>query len=428
MTTQDQAGRVAEELESPSPAGQPETVPTTGVSASDAADERTVPVVIFIPGLGQRALNSADAVADVVASCLDTRDPGQTYGVVAPLGVPTPHGLTLSKKIVDGAKQEVVQFFQFSYSAALQPAAETAPATPTVVPGAVRSATFAVWGGLKWWAALGRKSKTRNTKVQLLLGLIACGVLLFAALVSLWALLVALGVDLPWVDQVLDVTVDPGWTFGITALGLTASWAVLRKRILSMAATIERLVIFVRDHEGVASSIAVQLDQAVDRLHDSGWKGPIHLLGYSFGSLVVFESMFPRETALRNKESAQAVTSLVTIGCPLDLVRLYVPDYVEGRAARKESVPWTNVFNAADIFASNFQESDDQGEGSVAPSSSSPSILKTAAPRSIRYTSETIGLFQIFVSGRTHSGYWGRASSTSCFDPLVAELALTRTR
>lgn len=393
------------------------------VSPDDRAAQRTVPVVIYIPGLGQRALNSADAVADVVAACLDTRDPGETYGVVAPMGVPTPHGLTLGKKIVNSAQQDVVQFFQFSYSAALQPSSETAAATPTVVPGAVRSATFAVWGALKWWAALRRPSKTRNTKGQLGLGLAACTVLVFAALVSLWALLVALGVRLPWVDQVLDVNLDPGWTFGITAVGLSTSWVVLRKRALSMAATIERMSIFVRDHEGVASTIAVQLDQAVDRLHDSGWRGPIHLLGYSFGSLVVFESMYPRETALRNTESAQAVTSLVTIGCPLDLVRLYVPDYVDGRVARKETVPWTNVFNAADMFASNFQESNDRMDGPLVTKPSTPPILETAAPRSIRYTNETIGWFQIFVSGRTHSGYWGRPNATSCFDPLVAALA-----
>lgn len=76
---------------------------------------------------------------------------------------------------------------------------------------------------------------------------------------------------------------------------------------------------------------AKRLAKAINDLIDAGWTGPIHLLGYSFGSLIVYEAMFPRTSSLADVVPAQAVETLTTIGCPLDIVRLYKPDYVSGR-------------------------------------------------------------------------------------------------
>lgn len=279
----------------------------------------------------------------------------------------------------------------------------------------VRSAVIAVWGFLKLLAAFGRKAKTVRTKAQLLLGLGVVVALIFAALATLYALLVTFGVELPWLAGIFGTEDEASWKFGVAALGLSFTWAAFRKKVLALAESAERLIRFVKNNGKTADTISVQLGQAIDEMRGIGWKGPLHLVGYSFGSLVLFEAMYPRVNSRLSKKPVETVSSLVTIGCPLDLVRLFEPSYEKQREPRKESLGWINVFNEADIFASNLRNGDDHSEGVTTDT------IGTANPNSVRYTDETIGLFQIFVNGRTHSGYWGSSNEANCFDLLVPE-------
>lgn len=380
----------------------------------DSANVNETPVVIYVPGLGSATANSADRVADVAARVADVMDKGR-FDTRTSSEVAAPRGLTVGKTVVDGADNPHLQFFQYDYASVLE--APRTPAAPTVVPGMFRSATFAVWGAAKWCAALKRSGKTFKTKAQLALGLLAALALIFAALVALFALLVALGVEMPWLDGFIGTDEQVATrTFGIASIGLTITWGALRKKILALAETAERLIRFTKNDGRAADTISFRLDQSLDELRANGWHGPVHLLGYSFGSLVLFEALNPKANSRLSNKPVEAVSSLVTIGCPIDLVRLYEPSYVTGRQARNDQLKWTNVFNEADIFASNLKDENDTAEGAGALAIGESTSL---TPTSIRYLDESIGVFQIFTAGVTHSSYWGTPDEASCFQELV---------
>ena len=170
-----------------------------------------------------------------------------------------------------------------------------------------------------------------------------------------------MGVDLP-LAGVFGTDAAP-WVFGISSLGFVLTWSALRKKILALAGSAEWLIRFVTNEGAVADTVAQVLDEAVDGLRQNKWEGSIHLLGFSFGSLVLFESLFPRPGALRSAAPVGSISSLTTIGCPLDLVRLYEPSFVVNRLERHPNLPWINIFNMADLFASNLRNDSDGSEG-----------------------------------------------------------------
>lgn len=369
----------------------------------------TTPVLIYAPGLGRYTKNSADAVADVLARTMDMVDRNATYGTKSDPEVAAPRGLRVAKTIVDGLDKPVLQLFELDYMSALEPSSSAAG--PSVVPGIFRSTSYSVLGGAKWWAALRRPAKSRRAKAQLFVGLICAGALIFAALVAIYAALVTMGVDLP-AAGIFGEEAAP-WTFGVTSLGLVITWAALRRHILALAATTERMIRFVRNDDTAADTSSGILTEALDGLWKNGWKGPVHLFGYSFGSLVMFEAMYPREASRLVSEPVRTVTSLVTVGCPLDIVRLYAPSFTNGRVERRPELEWTNVFNRADIFASNLKNGDDTSEGLA-------EVLDIGArPTSYRYLDEELSWFRIFSSGRTHSSYWGTPDRANCFQLLA---------
>jgi hypothetical protein len=377
-------------------------------------DFSSVPLLIYVPGLGSRKANSAERVAEVIAESLDRQTQGQSFTTRTSEQAVAPAGLTVGKTVVDGNNKPVLQLLQFDYRPLLEKG--STPAAPDVVPGMFRSATYAVAGVGKLIGALGEKSKRPQTKWQLFMGFLACLTLIFVAVAALYSMLVAMGADLSWGKGFLDLEHKPASvTFGVSSLGLTITWAKLRKGVLAGAGITQRLMRFIKNTDAIADTITTRLDAAVDNLRDNKWDGPIHLLGYSFGSLVIFEAMNPRVTSRIAVGAGGAVSSMVTIGCPLDVVRLYYPDYVAKRVARHPELPWTNVFNQADIFASNLMSRDDkrQGKGNLR------GIASFEQPQSKRYLDEKIGFFQIFVAGRPHTSYWEETNGASCFDELA---------
>lgn len=391
---------------------------------------KTTPVLIYVPGLGRSSDNTADSIAEVLATALDHDDPDQGFSVKTSPDVVAPTGLTVSKTIHDASGAEVMQLFQFDYRSLLD--ASATPFAPSVGPGAVRSAYFTVRAAVLLLFALRRPAKSRRTKVQLGVGLGALTLMIFAVLVALTAAVATL--DLSWLDKRvpnwawLDVVGSTWtkifgpeddlatWTKTVTAFGvvITLSWPVIRKKALAGAALTECLMRFVHNDDQLAADITKRLYGAVNRLTDAGWKGPIHLLGYSFGSLVIYEAMFPRATDLQNKKPAQAITSMATIGCPLDLVRLYVPTYTEqGREEARTGLQWVNVFNQADIFASNLKDGDDKSDGAGTLQ------VGNCVPESHQYTNQTLGFGHLLATGHVHARYWRGPGRANCLAPIV---------
>jgi hypothetical protein len=374
-----------------------------------------IPVLIYVPGLGTSAENTADVVADVIAESADLRDPQGKYTAQTAFDVVSPTGLTVSKKVSAPDGNTVLQLFEFNYRPALDES--TTPFAPSAGPSAIKAVTMAVEAAVKWGAAARQPGKGKAVKVQLLgLGALVLA-LLAAALFAVAALLVALGVPLGWFAQVLGTEEQAGrWTFGIAAFG-TITWAALRKKILGLATLSEAMVNFVDNDNQLADNISRRLAKAINDLTDAGWVGPIHLLGYSFGSLIVYETMFPRTTSMADTVPAGAVKTLTTIGCPLDIVRLYEPDYVGDRTPSRVGIPWKNVFNPADLLSSNLMNGTDSAEGA-----SNALDTGSVKPESVRYLKEDIGVVGILKTGRMHSNYWGEVRaepSSNCFNPLI---------
>src|SRR3712207_3046953 len=110
-------------------------------------------------------------------------------------------------------------------------------------------------------------------------------------------------------------------------------------------------------NEGVRQDALVnlleRLVEAIVRLQETGSPAyrQIHLVGYSFGSLVALDAMFSRRE--RPRPRFQSIHTLVTIGCPFDLVRSFWPEYYRrrfGHAGRPER--WINVYVRRDIMGS----------------------------------------------------------------------------
>src|SRR5689334_10532472 len=100
-------------------------------------DLSSVPLLIYVPGLGSRKANSADSIADVIAESLDRQEPGHTFATRLSKKAVAPAGLTVSRTVVDGDNKPVLQLFQFDYRPMLERG--TAAAAPDVVPGMIRS-------------------------------------------------------------------------------------------------------------------------------------------------------------------------------------------------------------------------------------------------------------------------------------------------
>jgi hypothetical protein len=380
------------------------------------ADEpgRDVPLLIYCPGIGVGSRNTADGVAEVIAAVIDRHSQG-TFHATPTVGLSAPRGLVVGKSVVEDQSQTpVLHVFELDYRRRL--IAATGKATPPVSPGAVQSSMYAVVGLMVLLGALVRPAKGAMAKLQLLLGLVAVSALVLAAVVSVVTWLTAAGLfDSRWLDGVLGL--DPSQAALATSAVTIVLWTAARRRLLAIATTVQRLMRYMSEPRHQAT-VAQTIDDALDGLQDNGWTGPVHLLAYSFGSLVAVDSLFPPQSGLRPNERVRlAVATLTTIGCPVDIVRLFRPKYFADRPSARiaGSCTWTYVYNAKDLFASSFADHGDT------PGTGKPIELGGRQPRSLPYGSQRLGVLDLLaVRGfSAHDGYWGGWDEASCFDDLV---------
>ncbi|HEY7628018.1 MAG TPA: hypothetical protein VH761_13160 [Ilumatobacteraceae bacterium] len=385
--------------------------------AASSPDRRGAPILIFAPGLGQYPANTADGVAEVIAGVLDRERLGAKFACIRDAAVTAPAGLKLGKTIVDDHGRETLHVFELDYKGRLDwPASRTgAPTTP----GALMSSLYAIHGFSMLLRATRRGAKSRMAKLQLVMGFAVVGILIFAATIAVLSSLATADVPLPAIVRSRFDGEARVWALATTG-GVMATWAATRSKLLAIASTARQNIRYL-DDDRYRDTIAMTIDEAVNGLRDGGWNGDIHLLGYSFGSLVVLDALFPKHSSGRNADTLRSVRSVSTIGCPVDAVRLVRPDYLDHRDARVGKIAWRNVFIPADVFGSNFMDGDDAAALSTVP-------IGGVVPASTQYLDERLDLWQILkIKGlRTHSGYWGDKDEASCFDRLVGEWCTTR--
>ncbi|HEX2178116.1 MAG TPA: hypothetical protein VHL54_01160 [Actinomycetota bacterium] len=373
------------------------------------ARERASSVLIFAPGLVRYPANSAGVVADVLAGTLDRQREGR-YS--AENSVETaPRGLRVGKTILGPSGEPLLEVFELDYRDRLDEMdAEGGRDTP---PGILKAAWFSLKGLGLLISAARRPAKSGMAKVQLLLGLLATVALMASAVAAIIAGLAAMDL-LAWVpDRLTDwfpYEVDASTVAVGGATGIALLWVKFRKVLLKLAEQTRKSLQYL-DEPRYRDTVTHTLDDAIDGLLDGGWKCPIHVLGYSFGSLVAIDALFPKSGSLPEGDRlASAVSSLTTIGCPADAVRLYFPGYYPRALARVPDVPWTNVFNGADVFGSNFNDGTD-----LKPADSTLAF-GGASPTSLRYTDERLSFGRVLrgLGFKTHCGYWDLPGRANC--------------
>ena len=217
----------------------------------------------------------------------------------------------------------------------------------------------------------------------------------------------------------------------LTALGFVLPPQAQIKEKISLAATNYLCLIHYLNWGERSHAIGGKLESLLEYLveREQGYHR-IHVIGYSFGSIVAVDNLFtPGRIPI---ERFQKIDTLVTIGCPFDIIRTYWPTYFSGRqSVSSENLKWINVYSPRDILSSNFanggnSEQVDQSQTEGIGVEVDGQIRK---PQSVSFspgTSRSLGLLDIFtLTGfRAHSLYWGEEvkGEITCFHEVVKKM------
>lgn len=158
----------------------------------------------------------------------------------------------------------------------------------------------------------------------------------------------------------------------------------------------------------------------------------IHILSYSFGTIIALDALFPKNRMPVGRFSK--IDTLITIGCPFDLIRTYWSSYFENRQALS-NIPrrWLNVYSPLDALSSNFRN-DEKLEAAECPIRVQDNSLESTGqgtplkPENIPYLEGgTVGSmldWLTLIGVRSHSGYWeGKdESEISCFYDVMSKM------
>jgi pimeloyl-ACP methyl ester carboxylesterase len=271
-----------------------------------------------------------------------------------------------------------------------------------------------------------RRAKRPIAKLQLVIGFGATVVMFLSVIFTALAVLVALGI---WQEPVISGNAADAIALGATAF---TTWLLLRVRpkVRHIGNLIEQVLDYA-ENERHAASVAGPLETALDRLIEADGSRKIYIFGYSLGALVAMDFLFPRSSLGQtiDKRHSKSIGALLTVGCPVDFVRLFLDDYTEGREARVPKLRWCNIFIAADILGSNLVDGNDEIE---APPSGSAGNAGGVHQRKIsdeqlvchRYTNERLGLRNVWGARGflSHIGYWDHPEIENCLHFVMREI------
>jgi len=173
-------------------------------------------------------------------------------------------------------------------------------------------------------------------------------------------------------------------------------------------------------------TIAGQFAELLEDIVESDLYRNIHIIGFSFGTIVALDNFFPvkGEPGPRHQD----INTLVTIGCPYDLISLYWPKYFEQRHALP-NVPqrWLNVYAPIDIMGSSFRDDNKAEEPNRPIQVVKDSQLEPLPDKNIIYGAESPASFWsslVLIGLRAHAAYWEAKyeHEQSVFSLIVPEL------
>jgi hypothetical protein len=392
----------------------PELAPDPAPAAKGKANSPLPPVVLFLPGMSTSPSNTSARLADVM--CADLTRGSGTYAVRS-LDGPGP-ALTDGRRIVAGDEQPLLDLYTVAYRDRL-PAVAAADGKA----GAWALARLALTQVRYFLRALlllmdaRKRAKTQMAKWQLVFGFGAVAALLGAVVLTLLAILVALGV--------LTLPRVPGTFADAFAIGVTGvtSWllAKLTPTIRNASGRVQQMMDYA-DSQQQAVLVGNCLGEAIDAvLEPAGAARPVFILGYSMGALVAIDYLCPRESQLELDDNRydEAIRGLITIGCPLDLIRLYLPEYTDGRKPRVEDLPWTNIFIPADVLGSNMS---DDGDNAIPALEKTVGVAAMKPTRMVQFTDEKLTWSGIPANRGilSHGGYWSVPGAGNCLSEVLS--------
>ncbi len=165
-----------------------------------------------------------------------------------------------------------------------------------------------------------------------------------------------------------------------------------------------------------------KLESLVEKIAEDEDYDNIELHGYSFGSIILMDSIFPYGNAPALRLTKE-VDKIVTIGCPHDFICTFYPDYFKDREYITESSlkKWLNIYSDIDILSSNFRADDKKEDGKFKLTNSNFQVknifFNIINPDSLNFWSH-LGIIGI----RAHKLFWGKGvDSSSCLNMVVNE-------
>lgn len=409
---------------SPGPAATPTPTPTPTPAATptEQASSPTPPCLVYLPSISPRSHNSTTRIAEILAKQLSD-GPG-TFSVAS-----LDHAclaLGDGKQILDGDGTPVLELFTVDYRKRLPNvvADDVGATVKALVQRLLRQLWYIVRALVLFVGATKRARQERRAKGvmarwQLAYGLVAVLALALLAALTVLAILAAWGaIDLPSVSDTWADVASVGLTFTLT-------WILLRSAptIRRAATLVQQMLDYAQDEQQAVTVVNV-VGEALDALIEGRPDRRVYLLGYSLGSLVAIDYLCPRTTQLQRMDvrHAEAVKGLITIGSPLDFVRLYIPEYVANRQARIADLDWTNVFIPADVLGSNMADDDDNDPPS---DTNGVTVAELRPTTTVQFTGETLGWSGIvrrrgFLS---HGGYWSTPGAGHCLNVVLDKVA-----
>lgn len=208
------------------------------------------------------------------------------------------------------------------------------------------------------------------------------------------------------------------WITTVTAL-LTTIIPSFRSFISSLATEFLCLDYYLNVSENKLQIIG-KLESLVERISENENYDVLEIHGYSFGSVVLIDSMFPygNKPALR---LSKEVNKIVTIGCPHDFISTFFPKYFSSRTFPKNSnkAKWINIYSEVDILSSNFRSDEIKANGRFKLSNSEIIVhnlfFDVINPETLNFWNH-MGVIGI----RAHRLFWGNGvDSSSCLNMLV---------
>lgn len=357
-------------------------------------------VLLFVPAVVASENQTATRIAELLAQAATKARPG-TWSVQS-----TPR--ELNAVVIGPSGEPELEVVQVDYLSALMRNVRGADTKPDAN-GVFSSLWFAVRGTGRLLRSWGRHQKSPKAKAQLTLAFFAvlllwvCFAILLLALVAAvasvwlpdWTLRDTTGGKLALSGGVVGVLV---WLYWRTRAGVLANGARLRAIMAYFEHPEERLYL---------TSV---FDEAFDAILEKDPEAEVHVFAFSFGSIVTLDALFPDVSGVERRV-LDRVSSLVTMGCPADLVHLLYPKHFDDtRISRRDDLPWRNVFMPLDILGSNFVESKSDGHpGGEAGKDVRELTIGGAAPgEHVAVGASTMSPWLVFVFRGfvVHGKYW----------------------